>query len=260
MKDISVSIVAYKDYDDIETVVSSLEKHTSGDINKQIYIVDNSCLNDEDEGKKHCQEQLAAYPDVTYIDTRKNLGFGSGHNVVLKEIDSRYHAIVNPDVIINEDVLEKIIAFMDQHEEVGMCIPRILDDSGELQKAYRKELTVTDMFIRFFCKPLFPRRVKSHTLQDMDYSKPFQVPFAQGCFLVIRTDLFRQLGGFDENFFMYLEDADLSKRVNEVSSVYYFPGASVIHKWEQGSHKNPALFKIHVASMKYYFKKWGVKF
>ena len=115
------------------------------------------------------------------------------------------------------------------------------------------------MFVRFFCKGLFPGRIRKHTLQDKDYSKPFQVPFGQGSFLVVKTNLFKELNGFDDNFFMYVEDADLCKRVNQVSKLMYFPGARIIHKWEKGSHGNKILFKYHVQSMKYYFKKWGVK-
>ena len=96
-------------------------------------------------------------------------------------------------------------------------------------------------------------------MQDMDFSKTFQVPFGQGSFLIIRSELFKEIGGFDDNFFMYVEDADLCKRVNQVSKLMYYPGARVIHKWEKGSHKNRMLLKYHVQSMIYYFRKWGMK-
>jgi len=90
----------------------------------------------------------------------------------------------------------------------------------------------------------------------LDYAKPFEVPFAQGSFLVIKTELFKKLRGFDERFFLYMEDADLCKRVNNVSNLLYCPETFVIHKWEKGSHKNFALFKLHVSSMVKYFLKW----
>ena len=178
---------------------------------------------------------------------------------MLGKIDSEYHAIVNPDILFCEDAFSEIVAWMDKHKDVGMVIPDIRDEYGKRQLVYREELTIFDMFVRFFCKGLFPRRIRKHTLQDKDYLKPFQVPFGQGSFLVVETDLFKELKGFDENFFMYVEDADFCKRVNQVSKLMYFPGARVIHKWEKGSHRNKILFKYHVQSMKYYFKKWGVK-
>jgi len=106
---------------------------------------------------------------------------------------------------------------------------------------------------------MFKGRQAKHTLQHKDYSVPFQVPFAQGCFLVIRTELFKSLGGFDDRYFMYMEDADLCRRVNERSSVMYYPGATVMHAWEKGSHKSRKLMKIHIRSMLSYFNKWGWK-
>jgi hypothetical protein len=116
------------------------------------------------------------------------------------------------------------------------------------------------MFLRMFLKGACKKRQAYHTMQDMDYDKPFAVPFAQGSFLLIRTELFRELGGFDERFFLYMEDADLCKRVSERAALLYCPDAEVIHKWERGSHKNPRLFLLHVKSMAAYFHKWGCKF
>ena len=105
----------------------------------------------------------------------------------------------------------------------------------------------------------FEKRKAKHTMQYQDYTKPFRVPFGQGSFLVVRTELFKELNGFDDNFFMYLEDADLCKRVNQISKLMYFPNATVIHKWGRGSHTNKTLFKYHLQSMMVYFKKWGIK-
>ena len=256
---LSTCIVAYNNYKDIKAAIESMEQLTAPELTKKIYIVDNgvaiSSISDVNEFKKFVQ----GYSDIEYIDAGQNLGFGKGHNVVINKIDSEYHAIVNPDILFCEDAFSKIIAWMDEHKDVGMVIPDIRDEYGNRQLVYRKELTVFDMFVRFFCKGLFPERIRKHTLQDMDYSKPFQVPFGQGSFLVVKTNLFKALKGFDDNFFMYVEDADLCKRVNQVSKLMYFPGTRVIHKWNKGSHGNKVLFKYHVKSMKHYFKKWGIK-
>ena len=94
-------------------------------------------------------------------------------------------------------------------------------------------------------------------MQDMDFTKPFQVPFGQGSFLVVRTSLMKQLNGFDERYFMYVEDADLCKRINQVSLLEYFPYTSVVHLWEKGSHRNFKLMKWHIQAMIKYFVKWG---
>lgn len=256
---LSASIVAYNNYDDIKEALASMEEHTSSGLLKKVFIVDNGVAVSSPSATEEFKTFACELKDVEYIDAEGNLGFGKGHNTVLDRIDSEYHAIVNPDILFCEDAFAKIVKWMDEHNDVGMVIPDIRDEYGKRQLVYREELTVFDMFVRFFCKGLFPRRIRKHTLQDKDYSKPFQVPFGQGSFLVVRTDLFKELNGFDDNFFMYAEDADLCKRVNQVSKLMYFPGARVIHKWEKGSHGNKILFKYHVQSMKYYFKKWGVK-
>lgn len=257
---LSVCIVAYHNYDDIAKAISSLEEYTPKEIKKQIYIVDNSEVSEKQKSDlAFFYEKIRQYEDICVVSVGKNLGFGKGHNYIIDEIESEYHAIVNPDIIFVEDAFSPIINYMNENKDIGMCIPNITDDTGKRLHVYRKELTVYDMFIRMFCKKLFPKRVAAHTLQNQDYTKPFQVPFGQGSFLVIRTELFKELGGFDERFFMYLEDADLCKRVNQVSKLMYYPGASVIHKWEQGSHKNRKLLKYHIQSMRKYFQKWGYK-
>lgn len=253
MKDLTITIVSYHNEEDVKKAVESIEKYTPESIKKKIYIVDNSEKKESEFGK--LQE---TYSDVTCLVTGKNLGFGGGHNYVLKQLDSKYHAIVNPDIILEEDVFSKLISFM-QDESIGMCVPRLVDEEGELLAVYRRELTIWDMFVRMFLKNAFQKRQAYHTMQDADYTKSFEVPFAQGSFLLIRTELFQRLGGFDERFFLYMEDADLCKRVNQVSRLCYCPDTKVIHKWEKGSHKSKKLFKLHVQSMISYFKKWGIK-
>jgi len=256
---LSVCIVAYNNYADIEVAIDSMKKYTSTALTKKIYIVDNGAAISEASNVEMFRHHIATLADVEYIDAGNNLGFGKGHNHVLNIMDSEYHAIVNPDIIFCEDTFSKIVEWMDKHKEIGMTIPLITDEEGNRQDVYRRELTVFDMFNRMFLKGAFRARARHHIMQDMDFHEPFQVPFGQGSFLVIRSELFKQLGGFDDNYFMYVEDADLCKRVNQVSKLMYYPDARVIHKWNKGSHKNKALFKCHVESMLYYFKKWGVK-
>lgn len=257
---LSVCIVAYNNYSDIKAAIESIEKHTSLDLRKIIYIVDNGVSISTPSEVEQFKKWIKLYSDVEYIDTCENLGFGKGHNVVLNRLESEYHAIVNPDILFCEDAFSKIVAWMDKNTDIGMTIPLITDELGKRQEVYRQELTLFDMANRMLFKGVFRAREKKHTMQDMDYSKPFRVPFGQGSFLVIRTKIFKELKGFDDNFFMYVEDADLCKRVNLVSKLMYYPNAKVIHKWEKGSHVNKKLFSYHVQSMLYYFKKWGWRF
>ncbi|WP_056960641.1 glycosyltransferase [Liquorilactobacillus satsumensis] len=256
--DLSISIVVYKDYLSAFETIKSIETFTNVNIKKIIYVIDNS--NEKSDSKKRFLKKIKLYEDICFISTEKNLGFSKAHNLVIEKLYSKYHAIVNPDVILHEDSFEKIINFMELNQkDVGMVIPKIVDPNGILQLAYRRELTILDMVVHFFNAKLFRKRYDYHTMKEKNFDKSFSVPFGQGSFLVIQTSLFKKLNGFDERFFMYMEDADLCKRVNQVSKLKYFPNSVVEHKWVRGSHKNLKLLKIHIVSMVKYFQKWGIK-
>ncbi|MBQ0066081.1 MAG: glycosyltransferase family 2 protein [Firmicutes bacterium] len=245
---VTISIVSYNNFKDVKKAVDSIERLTDPSLKKHIYIIDNA--------NEEALYKTLNYEDVEYIRSPRNIGFGAGHNKIVSELNSAIHIVMNPDIVLVEDSISKLYEFM-KDPDIGMCIPRLVDDRGNSLDVYRREVTIFDMFIRMFAKGMFKKRQAYHSLQDQDYSKVFPVPFAQGSFLVIKTQLLQSLGGFDERFFMYMEDADLCKRVNEVSQLVYFPGTTIIHKWEKGSHKNYKLFKIHVRSMISYFNKWG---
>lgn len=250
MTDISVAIVAFNNEEDVRNAVCSIQEHTAKTITKKIYIIDNST---EENHLKQLQDE-----EIVYIKTGKNIGFGAGHNIILGELDSQYHAIVNPDIILKEDSLLILQEFL-QKNQGGMAVPRILDEDGTMQKAYRREITLADLLIRRLPLPFAKKRQAYHTMEDMDFNKAFPVPFAHGCFYLVETSLFRELGGFDPRYFLYMEDADFCKRVNEKSRLYYCPDTEVIHKWEKGSAKSKKLLWIHIRSMWSYFQKWGWK-
>lgn len=268
---ISLSVVLYRDYRTPAAMIRSLMQFTDSRLQFQIIAVDNSNL---DSGDPLAEERNRFVNEFSnddvgpgaapiahrflYVDVHENLGFGRANNVALNMVNSQYHVFVNPDILFIDDTLTTLKSFMDAHPDVGMCIPRMVDTEGHPLKVYRRDITVLDAFNRMFLKNRLRKRDYWHTMSDEDYSKPFRVPFGQGSFLFARTKLLKQLGGFDDSYFMYLEDADLCRRVNQVSQLVYCPDAVVVHKWEQGSHKNPRLFKEHLKSYAIYFRKWGL--
>lgn len=260
--DLSLSVVLYRDYESPLEMIESLRGVVDPGLHIRLYAVDNSGLADSDPlcaTRNAFLEKVEKIGFVEYVDAGGNLGFGAANNLALMRGDSEYHVFVNPDVLFTEDALSELKAFMDANPEVGMSIPRMTDETGELQHVYRREITVLDAFNRMFLKNALAKRDRWHCLKDADYSKSFDVPFGQGSFLFGRTDLLKSIGGFDDRYFMYLEDADLCKRVNEVSRLAYCPDATVIHKWEKGSHKNKTLLKHHLKSYLAYFRKWGLR-
>lgn len=255
--DLTFSIVAYKNYDQIINAVNSINKFTSR-YTKKIIIVDNT----ESAYLKdyvHQINKLRNLDNVNLIQNKQNLGFGKANNIALKKARGEYFVICNPDIILIEDSFSKIIPYMEENQKVGAIIPKLIDQNHKIEPVYRRELTPVDIIVRYV-HPFgtFSKRRAYHTMQDMDYSKPFQVPFGQGSFIVVRNELMRKLNGFDERYFMYVEDADLCKRINQVSTLEYYPYTSIIHLWEQGSHKNIKLMKWHAQAMIKYFNKWGI--
>lgn len=265
---ISLSVVLYRDYQTPTAMIRSLMQFTDPELQFCIIAVDNSNLTSDNDQliternrfvEEFSKSQSSAH-QFKYIDAHENLGFGRANNRALNIIDSQYHVFVNPDVLFINDSLSALKLFMDTHPDVGMCIPKILDTNGKMQKVYRQDITVLDAFNRMILKNKMHKRDCWHTMSDQDYTQPFRVPFGQGSFLFARTNLIKQLGGFDNSFFMYLEDADLCRRVNQVSKLVYCPDAVVIHKWKRESHKKMKLLKEHLKSYIIYFKKWGIKF
>ena len=141
---LSVCIVAYHNYDDIENAIRTMEQYTSSDISKKVYVVDNGNSPDVDKENKEFVQFVKNYPDVIYVDAKKNLGFGGGQNKVLPYLDSEYHCIMNPDILFKEDAFTSILKYMDGDTSIGMVIPNITDENGIRQLVYRKELTVFD--------------------------------------------------------------------------------------------------------------------
>ena len=255
--DLTFSIVAYKNYNQIINAVNSINKHVKK-YSKEIYVVDNT--EPEFATKfKESKAKLANLNNVILITNNKNLGFGKANNIALNIARGEYFVICNPDILLIEDSFNQIIPYFERNTTVGGIIPKLVDRQYRIQNVYRRKITLWDIFVRYI-HPFgaFNKRRDYHTMQDMDYNKPFEVPFGQGSFLVIRTTLMKKLNGFDDRFFMYMEDADLCKRLNKISSLEYFPNTSVIHLWQKGSHKNFRLLRWHINSMIKYFKKWGI--
>lgn len=255
-KDLTFSIVAYKNYGQIINAVNTINKFTNN-FSKEIIIVDNT----EKEDRKNYSEdinKLTSLTNVTLVVNNANLGFGKANNIALERAQGAFFVICNPDILLIENSFDKILPYMKKNTSIGAVIPKLIDKNHKIEPVYRRELTPYDVFIRYF-HPFntFSKRRAYHTMQDMDFTKPFQVPFGQGSFLVVRTSLMKQLNGFDERYFMYVEDADLCKRINQVSLLEYFPYTSVVHLWEKGSHRNFKLMKWHIQAMIKYFVKWG---
>jgi GT2 family glycosyltransferase len=210
-------------------------------------------------------DQLQQAFKAQFIRNGVNKGFGAGHNIGIKNAPyCDYYLVLNPDIKIHEGSLEKLVSFMDEHPEIGIISPKILNEDGSIQYLNKRLPTVFDLFARRFLPSFIQnisfikKRMDYYIMLDKGYKEIQEVPYITGCFMLFRKSVLDKVEGFDENFFMYLEDTDITRRVNQAGfkSVYY-PYASVTHKWARGSHHSIKLTWINIKSAIYYFNKWG---
>ena len=246
---VSVSIVTHNSADVIGTLLQSLFEHTA--VPLSVYVVDNGSTDDT------VAKVRASFPDVTVV-TEDNRGFGAGHNTVLDRLTSTYHAVVNPDIVLHEDTLAALCAYLTEHPDVVMATPLILNPDGSRQdvprRAPKRRYLLSRKLERF--GGVFRRWRDEYTMRTAAFDAPLDVTFCTGCFFVIRTDVLKQIGGFDERFFLYCEDADLTRRALAYGRAVCLPQTAVIHEWERGSAHNLHLLRIHLSSLHKYFRKW----
>lgn len=190
-----------------------------------------------------------------------NNGYGGGHNVALREAmkeGSRYHLVVNPDVWFGPEVMPKLIKYMEEHPDVGQIMPKVLYPNGEIQRLAKMLPTPLDLIGRL-CIPHFiiKRRNALFELKQSGFTKILNVPFLSGCFMFLRMSAVNEVGMFDEQFFMYAEDIDLTRRIHKKYKTLYYPCASIYHTFTRGSRKSLRLLLIHILSIIQYFNKWG---
>lgn len=256
MLDLSIAIVTFNNERTIGKCVESIVTNlNTSNLSYQLYIIDN---NSSDTTLNIVQ---SISEDIIVLRNEKNVGFGAAHNQLLDIIASRYHLVVNPDILIVNNCMIEMCSFMDQHENenIGLLSPLIKYPDGRIQYLCKKNPTFIDLFIRLAFPQSFQKRHAYFEMRDTGYNKEFEIEYATGSFMFFRTEIFKRLQGFDERFFLYLEDADVSRRVNEISKTVFYPYNHVVHEWQRGSHKSLKLALVDVRSAAYYFRKWGFK-
>ena len=256
MKDYTVSgcIVTYNSKKTIGRTIESVLRETK-DVPFRLFVVDNAST---DGTAEYITDN---YPEVTVIEAKENCGFGAGHNKVLPFLDSKYHVVINPDIILKSDTISELASFADTDDNIGLLSPQVRFEDGRIQMLGKKNPTVRYLGDHWFHKGDTPSKTMiDYCMLDRPQDKPFPITNATGCFMFFRTSVFKELGGFDERFFMYLEDCDIARRVSQKYKALFYPMADVTHLWERESKKNKKLLFIHIKSILTYFAKWGLKF
>jgi GT2 family glycosyltransferase len=248
---LGVSVVLYRTrVAEIERLVQQLLAQGA----RLVYLIDNS------PKEFDAFQGWVPPPRVMTISTRKNLGYGRANNLAIRDSVRRhaYHLVCNPDVSLGPDTLTRLCQLMESRPDIGLCGPRVVGADGQLHHLCKRLPSPMDLAIRRFAPPSwFAAQRAYYEMRDHSYEHPMEVPFLSGCFMFFRASVLSRLDGFDERYFLYIEDLDLSRRAATISRNLYAPEAQIVHVAHRGAYKSLRLLRYFSVSVFRYFNKWG---
>lgn len=255
MNDLGVCIVTRKSKEVLLDCLVSLYEQTQG-LDLDVVVVDN----DSQDGT--VEEVRLKFPNVKLILNNENLGFSRAVNQGLRILDARYYALLNPDAIVLDRALPRLIQFMEENPQAGVCVPKVLNSDGTLQYQCRRgEARPGEVFSYFIgLARMFPNdtRFTGYLLNHIDNDQVNEVMAVSGSCMMIRRAVIEQIGYFDERYFAYQEDTDYCFHARQSGwKVYYVPMARVIHHGGRGgSGVNPyfGVYQWHRSYYLYYRK------
>lgn len=249
---ISASIVLYKTSSEL---LSSVLKCVLLSRIDKIYVIDNSS---EDSARR----QVAVLGNrVEYVFGHGNIGYGAGHNIALKialEEGTEYHVILNSDIRFDKGTIEKIYEFAVSHPDVGEIMPDVRYPDGREQYLCKLLPTPIDIFgRRILPSKWMTKRNYRYEMRKTGYCLARNVPCLSGCFMFLNMKIIKEVGMFDDRYFMYFEDYDLVRRIHRISKTVFYPAVVIIHDHATEHRTNKRLLKISIQSAIRYFNKWG---
>lgn len=203
----------------------------------------------------------AHYPQVKIIKNKKPYGFGKNNNIGVRVAKGKYIAIINPDIRIKTGSLDQLYNFMESHSNVGMTVPKLYNVDGSHQYSIRGFITPSLFISRILTHgndSANNNKMRKYLCKDIDIDKVQPVNWAVGAALFISSNLYRELGGFDLDYFLYMEDEDLALRVwKSGHPVIYVPSAHMVHNHLRASSHIGKKAWIHFKSLLTFFRKHG---
>ncbi len=250
---LSASVVQYGGAEETFRCLKSLYEKEGMAV--KVYLVDNA----SPDGALQSIKTMGLPPNVQPIACEENKGFGAGHNMVLPLLNSRYHAVVNPDILFWDSAITEMANWMEDHPDVVMTTPRLVFPDGRVQEIAKRRPAFLPLLARQLGWAILKPYEDHYLMRDEDLTKPIDVEFCSGSFFVIRTQVLQEIGGFDEGYFMYVEDADITQKALAKGRAVYLPQVTVAHAWHRDAHRKPRQFWWQTKSMLRYFNKWGFR-
>ena len=222
---------------------------------RKIYLLDNS-----EQREIHPKSEIK-HPKLRYIHMEANLGYGRAHNIALREsayYQTSFHLVMNSDIRVKAEDIDAMHDWMMDNPQVGQMMPRVVSPDGSQQYLAKRLPSPLDVFgRRFLPERLIARQNRRYELRDLDLTRPINAPYLSGCFMLLRTKAAVEAGLFDERYFMYPEDMDLTRTIHRNWLTLYYPAWTIVHAHARASYKNKHMLRIHIRNICLYFNKWG---
>lgn len=274
-KDLSIIIINYKTPSHLKQCIKSIQKH-SPKLDYEIIVVDN----DSQDGTTRMIEDDFMYnyknekiSNVELIANKKNLGFPKAVNQGVKKSTGKYILLLNPDITILEDSLERMIAYLKSHPDVAVIGPKLINPNGSIQLSCFNRFTSPELVL--YRRTLFgklnrgKKMLDDFTMKSWDHSTERDVAWILGSCMLICKDVIEKVGLMDERFFMYMEDVDWCRRFWQAGyKVKYYPRVKMVHYYARESSSESGLVKAmlkkqtrtHITSaFKFFLKYLGKK-
>ena len=250
---LSVIILNYNVRYFLEQCVASVQEALSN-IDGEIIVVDNNSSDDS------CEMMKMRFPNVKLIQNTANSGFPKGNNIGVEQAKGEYICILNPDTVVAEDTFTKVLAFAGKQNSLGIVGCKLIDGTGHfLPESKRGIPTPWVAFTKIFgLYKIFPKSkiFNQYYAQNLSKNKSGKVEILVGAFMVMQRELYNEIGGFDENCFMYSDDIDLSYSVLQKGKYnYYFHETSVLHYKGESTVKDETYMKRFQEAMNFFYKK-----
>tara|TARA_B100000674_G_scaffold451231_1_gene421845 strand:+ start:991 stop:1779 length:789 start_codon:yes stop_codon:yes gene_type:complete len=201
---------------------------------------------------------------LKFLKSPSNLGYGRAVNLLVNSFASlpAYIAVLNTDVTWIPGAFSSTIEWLSHNKNVCLAVPQVVNKYGEIQKLCKRNPTFLGLFSRrFFPESVKPKWLKKYDawycMNDHDYNSVFESTYLSGCCMIIDTSVFINSGGFDERYFLYLEDADLTRSLSRYGKCIHYPYSQITHNWGRGNYKSIRLLFVSIFSAYKYFSKWG---
>lgn len=255
---LSIVIICWNDWKVIENCLSSIFNGTK-ETEFEVIVSDNGSTDGSVEKIR------TQFPAVRIVENRSNLGFSKGNNAGIREATGDYVLILNPDTIVHPGSLDRWIRFADQHPEAGAFGCKVLNPDGTFQGTARPFPTVRRALISALgLRPLgyLGRAFLSDKYVGWNGDTEREIDWQSGCCVMVRGDLLKKIGGFDEQFFYHYEEVDVCHRVwDSGQTIRFTPEVTITHLGGQSVGRFPVRFALETNRncYRYFYKHFGVK-